>query len=344
MKKPAVVNQAFIAAIAFFFAWAVVGTFVGTDDLYWIIGIVVLLVLGTAVMYLARLSAEQANQLVERVNANPLIKGVVIFIVRALAFSACLYVIFGVIPEWIQGTIGVEWRWAVALTTVLGLPLIGIMRRLFGPTGIPGDPAVIRKAFRGVAFLTLIFFAWWYYDQPSRFFDVKTGEATFWVAEKEGKIYYFPTSSEGDTAYHSPSTGERLRRGTPVDAEKYRRESWVKEAKALVPSIGVEGITAPPRIERITWQPERFVLGKPGEWLPTVPNVDTVTWGNISYKMWANKPYKVATSDPKTGKRVVTDMPATPMYWYCSHADIGVGSLPMTAIEGGTVVMVQRVQ
>lgn len=264
MKKPAVVNRLLIATIMFFLAWALMGTIVRTDVLFWIIGAVILFVLVASVLYIARLPVDQAEELVKRVNANPLLKGIVVFTILALAFSACLYVLFEVIPERIQGTIGVEWRWAVVLTAVLGLPLIGIAWRLFGPTGIPGDPEVIRRAFRGVSFLILVFFAWWYHNQPNRMFDVETGQATFWVDKKEGKIYFFSGAEDTTKKYFSPATGEELQRGNTADAEKYRKESWVKEASVLLPSFTTKAESASSRTRRIT-----VVLR--GEKIPTEP-------------------------------------------------------------------------
>ena len=93
-----------------------------------------------------------------------------------------------------------------------------------------------------------------------------------------------------------------------------------------------------------TCSPQRFELNEPGEWMLTVTNVDTVTWKPATYKLWANKPYRVMSSDPETGKRLEAKMPKTAMYWYGARADFGVGHLWMAAIDSGTVVMVQRVQ
>ena len=94
---------------------------------------------------------------------------------------------------------------------------------------------------------------------------------------------------------------------------------------------------------RTEWPPQRFELNEPGEWMLTVTNVDTVTWKPATYKLWANKPYRVMSSDPETGKRLEAKMPKTAMYWYGARADFGVGHLWMAAIDSGTVVMVQRV-
>lgn len=95
------------------------------------------------------------------------------------------------------------------------------------------------------------------------------------------------------------------------------------------------------KVERIARNPERFTLGKPEEWILTVSNLDSVTFEPASYKIWANKAYKAATTDPRTNRRIERIMPSTPKYWY--GAPGGIGHLEVSAIDSGTVFMAQRV-
>ncbi|MDP3974965.1 MAG: hypothetical protein Q8P88_01605 [Candidatus Jorgensenbacteria bacterium] len=233
-----------IALIVIAFMLWVLGPVVEFLGTFWFLVLLGLLI--GIVTLVWRVPAAQLNAFVDVVGGNAVLRGIFIAVLFSIIYGFCLWILFGVVPGWIQGAFGFEIRWAWVLTTVLGLPLIAILWRLYSATGIPGDPKVIGKAFRGVAFLILSFFAWWYHSQPNRLFDVKTGEATFWVADKEGMIYFFTTQED---SVFSPVTGDKLRSGTRADAEKYRRESWVKEAKAMLPSLS---ITASRRIERVT--------------------------------------------------------------------------------------------
>lgn len=95
------------------------------------------------------------------------------------------------------------------------------------------------------------------------------------------------------------------------------------------------------KVERIVCNPERFMLGKPEEWILTVSNLDSITFEPASYKIWANKAYKAATTDPRTHRRIERIMPSTPKYWY--GAPGGIGHLEVSAIDSGTVFMAQRV-
>jgi hypothetical protein len=105
---------------------------------------------------------------------------------------------------------------------------------------------------------------------------------------------------------------------------------------------GSKGSCSTGEAKKATWLPQRFELKKVGAWELTVPNLDTTTWQPASYKLWANKPYKVATTDPKTKKRIECLMPTTEMYWY--GAPGGIGHLEVAAIESGTIFMAQRVR
>lgn len=138
--------------------------------------------------------------------------------------------------------LGTEKRWAFLLITVLGLPLIEVIWWLYKAAGVPGESKLIGRSFRTFAVFILIFLGWWYHDQPNRLFDPKNGKANFWVAEKEQKLYFFPPSSKLKV-YFSPATGETLRLGTPQDAEKFRKKSWlpktVRGAKSLLDGSGI---------------------------------------------------------------------------------------------------------
>ncbi|GEM_PF-6926053 len=295
-----IINKIFMGLIGLALVIALAGTLVGTNVIYWTILIVVvamLLGLAGAAIYVTKLPAQTAKDLVDRVSSNPLLKGIFVLLLLLLGFSVCLYVLFGAVPGWIQGTMGVEWRWAMVLMVILGLPLIPLVWLLFGPTGIPGDPKVIGKAFRGVAFLMLIFFAWWYHDQPNRLFDVDTGQPTFWVADKEGKIYYFPGPVDTTRKYFSPVTGERLRPGEPTDVPKYRKESWTQDVKKALPSIS---IPTPVREEN-KWM--RFYLRK-GEVIPTV--YVSGKWNTREYIVESTGPFKVHGVQPDGTVKIFT--------------------------------------
>lgn len=156
--------------------------------------------------------------------AIPMVRGALIALFLTAAYSFIVWLLLVEFPGWIQETLGVSGRaaWVVAATIgLLLIPVPGLIWRLYGVTGIPGDPKTISRAFRGLAFLILTFLGWWYHDQPNRFFNPKTGASEFWVAEKEGRAY--PTPG------YSPATGEELRQGTPADAERFRQESWLEK-------------------------------------------------------------------------------------------------------------------
>lgn len=221
--------------------------------------LIVLAIIVGAVLVILRVPSAQLNALVATVSGNPILKGIFTAALFTVIYGFCLQMLFGVVPDWVQGELGVERRFVWVLMTVLGLPLIPLLWLFYEATGIPGDPKVIKKAFRGLSFLMLLFFAWWYYEQPNRLFDVETGKAVFWVAEKEGKIYYFPGADDTTKKYFSPTTGEKLRRGNPEDAEKYRKESWVKKVGTLLPSFNRD------------IAPQRIVVVLKGEDVPSEP-------------------------------------------------------------------------
>ncbi len=126
---------------------------------------------------------------------------------------------------------GVPYRTAWLIVTLLGLPMIPALWRLYAATGIPGDPRVISRGIQRVMLFLLIFFAWSQYAMPNRFFDPRTGESRFSVTP-DGEIYH---STE---IKHSPKTGDPLRPGTKEDALKRvaqdERKPWIEY---LIPPI-----------------------------------------------------------------------------------------------------------
>lgn len=176
-----------------------------------------------------RIPISQIKAALDTIGKIPLFRGLAITVLFTMVYGVALWLGYQLGANQLQKELGISQRQAWLIITVLGLPVIPLLWRLYGATGIPGDPAVIGRGFKTLALLILIFFGWWYREQPNQFFSHKTGEAKFWVAEKEGAIY----SSEG----YSLVTGEKLRLGKPEDVERFRRDSWLedleKKGKAL---------------------------------------------------------------------------------------------------------------
>lgn len=175
-------------------------------------------------------TAGSPASLIGTISQNKFARGLGIAIFLTVLYVLLLWLCYSVTVGTLMRELGTEKRWALLLVTVLGLPLIELIWWLYGVTGIPGDPKVIGRSFRILALFVLIFLGWWYYYQPSVYFDAKTGKANFYWAEKESKPYFFD-SGKGTVpkVYFSPATGETLRLGTPKEAEKFRKGSWLKK-------------------------------------------------------------------------------------------------------------------
>lgn len=160
------------------------------------------------------------------ITENPLLRGIFIASFLTALYATLLWAGYSLGAEKLRVALGIETRHAWVLITVLGLPAIPALWHLYSATGIPGDVEKINRGTRTLMVLTLAFFAWWYHIQPNQFFNHTTGKTNFWVADAEGKAYYSPG--------FSPVTGERLREGTPEDAERFKEASWVDGAQRWI--------------------------------------------------------------------------------------------------------------
>jgi hypothetical protein len=146
--------------------------------------------------------------------------GIIVGALLTAIYGGAVWLGYLYLAPWLTESllIGHDQRWSWVLVTALGLSLIPGFWRLYQVTGIPGDPDNVRRGIRTIQFFVLIFFAYLYYSQPNWFFDHKTGEPRFWVADKEGRVYPAPG--------YSPETGEKLRPGTQKDVERFKRAPW----------------------------------------------------------------------------------------------------------------------
>jgi len=171
------------------------------------------------------------KELIRTLEDIPFLWNAGVLLILLTLYGTALWLAYGYGAKRIHTELGVELRLAWLIVTILGSLAIPAFWILLGPANIPGDPKTVKKGFRGLAFLTLLFFGWWYHIEPNRFFSRTTpdpdqankerGKSLFWVDDDEGKIYY----ADG----FSPVTGKRLRPGTPEDAAKYRTVSWLSK-------------------------------------------------------------------------------------------------------------------
>jgi len=195
----------------------------------------------------------------DKLKQNQFVRGFGIAVFLTLVYILLLWLGYYLTAGALVRQLGTEKRWAFLLITVLGLPLIEVIWWLYKAAGVPGESKVIGRSFRTFAVFVLIFLGWWYHDQPNRLFEPESGKASFWVAEKEQKLYFFPSSSK-PKVYFSPATGETLRLGTPADAEKFRKDSWlpktVRDAKNLLHGSGISSVA-----QAATEENYKFPLG-----------------------------------------------------------------------------------
>jgi len=147
------------------------------------------------------------------------VKQITLGLVVTVIFLGLLWLIYGYAARQIVGLLGVEYRTAYLIVTILGLPLIVAFWHIYQNAGIPGSPQTIAKGIKIMVVIGILFLGYWYYKQPDRFFDANTGEAVFYIDDSTGKIYYH--------SGYSPETGERLRRGTQKDLKKIKKDFQV---------------------------------------------------------------------------------------------------------------------
>lgn len=194
--------------------WWVLGPLVGYLAKFWP-ALAIAVGLG---LLLWRFPTAQAQALL----GAPIIRGIATALILTAIYGGLLWLGYVYVPRLMISELGISLRTTWLIVTILGLPVIPIIWRLYAATGIPGDPVVIGRGFRALALLILIFMGWWYHHQPNIFFD-KGGKSQFWVAKSEGKAYFRPG--------HSPTTGEKLDLGTAEDAKKFSQQSWLKDLK-----------------------------------------------------------------------------------------------------------------
>ncbi len=168
-------------------------------------------------------------------------KGILIGILLGLIYFGAVWLCYEIIPTVMVDRIGVSYRHAWVVTTILGLPLIVVFWLMFqSATDLPGDWKMINKGIGALRILILAFMAWWYYVVPNQFFDHQTGKAIFWVTE-DGKAVW--------SGGYDPATGKKLRKGTVEDAKHLKQDPWpqemVKAAEQYVPQIGIPKISMP---------------------------------------------------------------------------------------------------
>ena len=146
------------------------------------------------------------------------VQGILTALLLTAIYGGLLWSGYGYGAGELTNRFGFEPRWSWLLVTALGLPIIPAFWYLYQATGIPGDPKSIRRGVTIIMLFVIVFFAWWYHEQPNQLFDHLTGTPKFWVAEKEEAIYHSPG--------FSPVTGEGLRQGTPEDVARFKKKAW----------------------------------------------------------------------------------------------------------------------
>lgn len=169
-------------------------------------------------LFLWRFPLGQAEKVWQFFTIQP-VRGILTAAALTAMYGGALWLGYIYLPPLLISELGISQRTAWLLITIVGLPAIPVIWRLYAITGIPGDPVAISRNFRVLAFLALVFFGWWFHSQPNILFDFKTGKSLFYVADSEEKIYF----SSGN----SPATGEKLRPGTAEDAKRFAKKSWL---------------------------------------------------------------------------------------------------------------------
>lgn len=151
----------------------------------------------------------------QRIFGFSFVKQIFLGLVVTLIFLGLLWLIYGYAASQIVNLLSVEYRTAYLIVTLLGLPLVVAFWYIYQNAGIPGSPQTIAKGVKILMIVGVLFLGFWFFKQPYRMFNSKTGEAIFWVDDSTGKIYYH--------SGFSPETGEKLRKGTKKDLEKIKR-------------------------------------------------------------------------------------------------------------------------
>lgn len=203
-----------VALLVISVLWWIAGPFVKYISSFWPF---LAIAIGVGLL-LWRFPTAQAQALL----GAPLIRGLATALILTAIYGGLLWLGYVYLPKIMVSELGVSLRTTWLIVTIVGLPVIPIIWRLYAATGIPGDPVAINRGFRALALLILIFMGWWYHHQPNIFFD-KNGKSHFWVADTENKTYFRPGNSL--------TTGEKLRQGTAEDAKKFSQQSWLKDLK-----------------------------------------------------------------------------------------------------------------
>lgn len=172
--------------------------------------------------------AKAAKKFDEFIKGEPE-RGVVIGILLTLPYATGAWFWFKWFAPWLIKLTAVEPRQAWIVSVILAAYSIPQLWRLYAATGVPGNREDIAKGCKILMWISLAFFAWWFWQSPDQFFDHTNGQVMFWVDDAvddkdvENKIYY--------SAGHSRLTGEKLRPGTAVDAKKFAtKKRWPERA------------------------------------------------------------------------------------------------------------------
>lgn len=157
--------------------------------------------------------------------AQPL-KGVGVGLLLTIAYALVAYAFMGPLRSMLQETLLVDRAWVTGIAVILGLVAAAPLIVLYKPTGIPVDESTVRRSGWALAVLVLVVVGYITHERPNRFFDLNTGQPTFMVAEEEGRVYHLDPEECRRNGCFSPSTGERLRPGTPTDARRYAQQPW----------------------------------------------------------------------------------------------------------------------
>ena len=210
-------------------------------------------------LFLWRFPLGQAERVWQFFTIQP-VRGILTAAALTAMYGAALWAGYIFLPKIMMAELGVSQRMSWLLVTIIGLPAIPAIWRLYAITGIPGDPIAISRNFRILASLLLIFFGWWFHTQPNILFDHKTGASQFYVADQEQRIYFSPGVS--------PATGERLRPGTPEDAKKFAQKSWLLLIESWWAGKHASHRQFSPRISKK--QETREVQLHPGVWTAAI--------------------------------------------------------------------------
>lgn len=248
-----------------------------TGSSWWGIGIA--LVIGLVIWGAVARRLTAVAQEIGTAFATQPFRGIGIGIVLTMFYAIVIATVFLLLLPILQQELAAEWRTAWVITTVVALLAMVPFVRMYRATGIPIDPANLSRGAWALAFIVVGVFGYVTYRQPDRFFDPNSGAPQFMVAPKEGRIYHrdpAKCAEQGDC--FSPATGEKLRPGTPADAERFKTEPWPKRLLESFKAEEAEAAAetpAPPKPQevRLVWAiPQKtfgtWRIGLSTEWFP----------------------------------------------------------------------------